>query len=72
MIHKWWLLEKTYIATTAWICVCQPSSADVLALLNQLKVPDAKLAYYLHCKPKAGHASPNDQYFRIKRHREER
>jgi hypothetical protein len=58
----------TYITSTSRICIRQPCSTNILALLDELKVPYAKFSNYLYGKTEATHARSYYQNFCIERH----
>jgi hypothetical protein len=56
------------VAATTRICVCQPCSANVVALLNEFEIPEAKFADNLDCEAEAAHAGADDEDFGVERH----
>jgi hypothetical protein len=62
--------ECTHIASTARICIRQPSSTNVLALLNEFKVTYAELSNDLYCEAETTWTRTYDEYLCIERHGE--
>ncbi len=58
----------TDIAATAGVRVLKPSTTDIVALLDELKISHAKLPDELDSETQTGHAGPDDKDFSIKGH----
>lgn len=59
---------RSNVAATSRIRVGEPCTTDIVGLLYQLKVLDAKLAHDLDGETEAGHAGADDEDFSVEGH----